>query len=1138
MTKPLGGTRLNLSFAAVALGLVVTLSGASPSKAEDVRFAIVSDSASASLEALLATRLSDLPSVSLLERTDLDELLSEKSLSALGKKIELAGADYLIVLEGHEDTNPPLIGARIVESATGSIALFRVFPGGETGKGAVDLISQEAARLASRESSPKEAKDTSVALLGFRFELPQKEHPAREYALNQIIASTLHSAPGLRVLERWQSEALLFERIAKAADNDPVETGAILVDGILSEGQGKVRLSLRLRAGADGETTKIEIERNADDFMGVAEEVVAAVLKRTHSAPLAARDPKAEADLQVKLSNWAMVNGLAEESVAAAETGMALSPVDPGSIFASVKAYAFRAWPNPPAMDSLGYTDHFPAGFEPAPHLRDALQALNRLDDLERVAAKSALPEDFPDLEKESLRTTFDLACLCRRIQEGGLRDTVLVDFRALQDRLRGKVETLARSSSLEIRTDVGFGLIAWPTAWSPDAASAFNSMDQLLKMDLGPNHFRMDPVRMVLADALFNEFGNHGARNYLPKTGRLLPDPKTKEQDRAVWLDKAEEMSRREAVRDKITGSTILLALSRTDESRRARVVEEVSKLAWEHRQLLTSEDAPFLLSSMKMLFLELSDGTAPAPVSDFNRRFLTYILEEVEKPSSSCFELFSDELLSWKAEDAAALAILIDKKKEKLTASSQAGSRIERSLQYLVSHLRQSPAPSTSPGMARRTAPAAATPPAPAPPSPEGALRVTRWMSPAAAVYGSWTAFQNYESVIQDESGELWTMNRQLLIRFMENAPDNARHLFLPKVTRSGFISFAVLPKHVAITTGGEVWIVDKDNGNWWERIPLPVSEYHLTASKGRLFMIYRPAYKSDDRESGILSYDPETRKVSVVTSSRKEASGVGPDGRADWVPHHAFLHGNAIAVAGELVSESGSGHQLYLQAGDQSWSRPLGPDSLIGQRFSNGDGGSILTLGAGSYIGASDTEQVVLFPAAGGAPELLARLASPRVTPVYDSKPALPGEPRWIIPENLCKVDPMFSRKCSALYHDGRLYLASADFERQFKLAPTNRFLHVFDRDGSVRSLPLDFAPDTNAENRPGLSEEHLQRLRESGPVPKGLIAGNDGLILCSGRSTYTAIDAIWKIPFSEIDALLQTTAPATASGKVAQ
>lgn len=1139
MTKPLGRTRLNSSFAAVALGLVVALCGTSVSKAENTRFAIVSDSASASLEALLAARLSDLPSVSLLERTDLDELLSEKSLSALGKKIELAGADFLIVLEGHEDTDPPLIGARIVESATGSIALFRVFPGGETGKGGVDLISQEAARLAGRESSPEEAKDTSVALLGFRFELPQKEHPAREYALNQIIASTLHSAPGLRVLERWQSEALLFERIAKAADNDPVETGAILVDGTLSEGQGKVRLTLRLRAGAEGETTKIEIERNGEDFMGVADEVVAVVLNRTHSAPVAARDPKVEADLQVKLSNWAMVNGLAEESVAAAETAMALSPVDPVCLLASAKAYAFRAWPNPPAMDTLGYTDHFPNGFEPAPHLRDALQALNRLDDLDRVAAKSALPEGFPELEKESLRTTFDLACLCRRIQQGGLRDTVLVDFRALQDRLRGKVETLSRSSSLEIRTDVGFGLIAWPTAWSPDAASAFDSMDELLKMDLGPNHYRMDPVRSVLADALFIEFGIHGTRNYLPQTGRLLPDPKTKEQDRAVWLEKAEEMIRRESVRDQITGSTILLALTRADESRRARALEEVSKLAWEHRQLLTSEEAPFLLSSMKMLFLELSDGTAPAPLSDFNRRFLTYILEEVEKPSTKCFELFSDELLSWKAEDAVALATLISKKREKAAAGGQSQNRTERSLQYLATRMQPKSTTRSSTAMVRGNGTTSQQPaPAPAPPSPPGALRVTQWMSPAAAVYGSWARYQSYEDVTREDSGELWTMNRHLLIRFSEDTPDSPRHLFLPKVVRSGFISFAVLPKHVAVTLGGEVWIVDKDNGNWWERVPLPVTEYHLSSSNGRLFMIYRPAYNSDDRESGILSYDPETREVSVITSSRKEASGIGPDGRADWEPRHAFLHGNAVAVAGELVSESGSAHQLYLQTGDQSWSRPLGPDSLIGQQFSNGDGGSILTLGAGNYIGASDTEQVVFFPAGGGAPELLARLASPRETPFYDTKPALPGEPRWIIPDALCQVDRAFSRKCSAIYHDGRLYLTSADFDRQSNLAPINRYLHVFDRDGSVRSLPLDFAPDNNAGSRPGLSNEHLEHLRQSCPVPTGIIAGADGLILCSGHSNYTSIEAIWKIPFSEIDALLQTTAPAPPSGKVPQ
>lgn len=1116
--------RLTWQALGVTIGLLSLNAATFAARSAETRFAIVSDPASASLEALLAARLSNESSIALLERSGLDDLLSEKSLAALGKKVELAGADYLIVLESYEDTDPPLFGARIVEASTGAIARHSLFPGG---KSAIDLIAAASVQLAETGDGVEQEEGAAVALLGLRYELPQKEHPAREYALNQIIASALHSDPGLRVLERWQSEALLFERIARTGDPIPVEAGAILVDGTLTEAPGNIRLSLRLRSGTGSEPLRVELERPSGELSSLADDVVAAVVKAAKSGPVTARAPEAEAELQINLSRWAMINGLAEESVAAAETALALMPGNPNALLASIKALSFRAWPNPPVMESLAYRDHFPDDFESAFRLRGALQALDRFDDLERIAATSALPADFPDLEKESLRTTFDLACLARRIQEGGLTRTVPIDFRALQDRLRVRVEKLSQSPSLETRTDVGFGLIAWTTAWSADAGSAFESLDQLLKMDLGPNNFRRDPVRMFLAEALFNEFGNHGTRKYLPTAGRLLPDPDTRDRDKAAWIENARKMGMRESVRERISGYHILLALTRTDEKLRPQVLGDFARLVWEQRAMLTAGEATFLLASMEMLFLELSDGAAPESLAGFNRKFLTYILEEVEKPTSKCFEVFAHDLLTWKPEDAAALAALLAEKRDSLTVGEKNQNNIKRSIQTLTARLQSQSPTATSTAMVRGKE---ASPPQPTtPPSPPGALRVTRWMSPAAAVYDSWAGFQNYFGMTREDSGELWTLTRDLLIRFPEDSPDLPRYLFLPKIARTGFISFAVLPNHVAITAGGEVWIADKDDGNWWERVPLPENEYHLSASNGRLFMIYRPAYKSDDRESGILSYDPETREVSVVTSSRKESAGDGPNGRADWVPRHAFFHGDAITVAGELVSESTSGHQVYRKTDDSQWSRPLKTDSLIGQLFPNGGKGFILTLGAGNTIGASDTEQIVFFPADGSDPQLLARLANPKTSPFYDTKPALAGEPRWIIPNALCQVNGDYSRRCSALYHDGRLYLASADFDRQFKQGPINRNLHVFDRDGSVRTLPLDFAPDTNAAGRSGLTEEHLTRLGQSGPVPAGIAAGKDGLLISTSASTHSSIGAFWTIPYSDIEALLQSTTP---------
>src|SRR5690606_34231268 len=138
-------------------------------------------------------------------------------------------------------------------------ALFRLFPSG-TGEGeSVQDLAGEIAALVSRLQPGERKSAIPVALLGLRFELPQKEHPAREYALNQVVASALHRAPGLRVLERWQSEALLFERIAMAADDSPIESGAIYIEGVLSEKAGSIHLALTLRRAEQSVTKSIEI---------------------------------------------------------------------------------------------------------------------------------------------------------------------------------------------------------------------------------------------------------------------------------------------------------------------------------------------------------------------------------------------------------------------------------------------------------------------------------------------------------------------------------------------------------------------------------------------------------------------------------------------------------------------------------------------------------------------------------------------------------------------------------------------------------------------------------------------------------------------------------------------------------------
>src|SRR5690606_37599314 len=92
---------------------------------------------------------------------------------------------------------------------------------------------------------------------------------------------------------------------------------------------------------------------------------------------------------------------------------------------------------------------------------------------------------------------------------------------------------------------------------------------------------------------------------------------------------------------------------------------------------------------------------------------------------------------------------------------------------------------------------------------------------------------------------------------------------------------------------------------------------------------------------------------------------------------------------------------------------------------------------------------------------------------------------------------------------------------------KAPPSSRFLHVCDRDGSVKSLPLCFRLPADFADGDHLTPEDAPKIESSGPIPNALFLLPDGLLLGAGYQSSRSIAGFWKIPFTDIEALLAVT-----------
>jgi len=1119
----------------------------------ETRIAIVADSESASTEALLTAQLANEEELQLLDRSSLNLLEGERTLGPAGAKAKLAGADMLAFVEHLSGTEPPLVTLRVVETDSGDVLLHRFFPDDSATTGTITALAKEIRSLAGEIGLPDRSKRIPVALLGLRFELPQRENPAREYALNQLLALELQQQPGLRVIERWQSEALLFERIAKTNLDSTPESGSLLIDGILSEKPETFALSLRLREGANAAGKRIEIEHKKDDLAGLARAIVAQIPGSTGTGSAAAHSSEAEGSLFSKLSLWALVNGLTDEAIAAAETAALLSPNDPDTLIQRARAYSFRSWPKRLVDDFLQYEDLIPKGFSPKESLQDASHSLLLLRDLDSKLSTSPPldPERRDALDKIRIRLAYSAACVIRRVYDGKQEGVAAAELAALKRLLKERIEVMATSPSDDTRTSLAETFISWTSAWSENAVEAINSFELLLGLDLGEMEQQKEFLYLAFTSGLFTEFGHHGDRNYSPMHGRLLLSGETRARDKQEWLKCAAEIAERTALRDKILGLTLSGYLLRDNKVELMPVIERLAALVWDERETLTTRST-LLFSCAKLVFSELSQGERSGNIADFNRRYLSYLLEDAKSPNPFAFSILADHHIQWTTTDAEALLDSLNRNRQRLRSVAPNSTNADKNLDLLASKLSRSisvttkapiphPIPSTN---------------KPLPPD-SNTLTVRELINPELLLRTSplelrgFAILPTFYRVFQDDTSEIWAIHNRGIFRFKPDTEEPPRYLYLPgramsrpmealpgmplptnglpPPTVSKPIELAVLREHLAVTIDDDVWVADKNKGNWWEKIPVPPANYSVSGSGERFFLIFKPTRGSKELESGILAYNPLTREVEVIASSLREFSENSPDGRANWTPEFAFPYKNGIVVAGESIVETNRIHELFYRDNEtKAWKRILEDIHRISNHTFDHSEGNILTFGDKGSGGGSDINAIVRFPGDGSVPELIAIVQdspSPSIDFIQGLKPN--DTPQWIIPDQVSRVPPDRLRNTAFVQKGDRLYLLTVDLEFQNKRAPSKPTLHVLESSGRLTSIPLRFQVPLNLPNRENLVPDFIARLENSNPTSGALFHTETALYAGAGTQGMSAPVGFWRIPFAEIEAFVTKT-----------
>lgn len=280
--------RASLRLALWLLCFAHTAAALAQSGAKPARLAILAaDPALGAASDVLTEALSSDSTVSLLERNEIDRVLSEQRLAASGLAAQngarlgrLLGADGLVFLETAKINDNPTLTVRIVAAGPGVIvgACYDKNPPEDLQKWAADLA--EMVHALAPKLSVAAGQAIPVSVLNLRSALPMREARDLERELTLLLIHCLASEPQCFVLERVQMEKLAFEKALASGSPPDFWTSSCVVDGEISaSASNAVVVKLRLeRPGRDAQT--VQAEGSAKHLPELAELLASQLMRR------------------------------------------------------------------------------------------------------------------------------------------------------------------------------------------------------------------------------------------------------------------------------------------------------------------------------------------------------------------------------------------------------------------------------------------------------------------------------------------------------------------------------------------------------------------------------------------------------------------------------------------------------------------------------------------------------------------------------------------------------------------------------------------------------------------------------------------------------------------------------------------
>lgn len=328
-------TKLKIKLSVQGLLLAIFLITASEvGAAEPPKLAVMAESPEAkTLADVLTVQWSLKGGVTLLERADLEKVLSEQALTGGNQKDyvklgQLLGADGLIILETAKSGTNSVLATRLVAVSPGVVLDIKGFslPVKDI-EGWSEYMAQSHTPLLPKLKVPRSAA-VPISILNLRASLDSPANRDLERQLTTLTVSRLAQQREFFVLERQRLSQLTWEKTLKGVDEAPFWTGSFLLEGTLDKDgfdPKNTTVSARLKSANDGAVVPIELSGARTNLAGLVDKLASrvseSILKR---ADWPAWDAKAEADKFFDESVWAERWGLFEQAQQAIDAAWAL----------------------------------------------------------------------------------------------------------------------------------------------------------------------------------------------------------------------------------------------------------------------------------------------------------------------------------------------------------------------------------------------------------------------------------------------------------------------------------------------------------------------------------------------------------------------------------------------------------------------------------------------------------------------------------------------------------------------------------------------------------------------------------------------------------------------------------------------